>query len=46
MVSLSALMLGFIWAVVDSDGLTWHDHMSATAITIEHTAAELTSQQA
>ena len=23
-------MLGFIWACVDSDSLTWHDRMSGT----------------
>jgi uncharacterized RDD family membrane protein YckC len=33
LVSLSALMLGFVWACVDSDGLTWHDRMSGTVIT-------------
>ena len=32
-VSLSALMLGFIWAAVDSEGLTWHDRMSGTLVT-------------
>jgi uncharacterized RDD family membrane protein YckC len=32
LVSLSALMLGFIWACVDSDALTWHDRMSGTVI--------------
>lgn len=31
--SASALMLGFIWAAVDSDGLSWHDRMSDTFIT-------------
>ncbi len=30
LVSISAVMLGFVWAVVDSDGLTWHDRMSDT----------------
>jgi uncharacterized RDD family membrane protein YckC len=30
LVSLSALMLGFVWALVDSEGLTWHDRMSGT----------------
>ena len=34
LVSLSALMLGFIWAWVDSEGLTWHDRMSGTCITL------------
>jgi len=32
LVSISALMLGFIWAIVDSDGLTWHDRMSNTLL--------------
>lgn len=31
-ISLSALMLGFIWALADSDGLTWHDRMSGTFV--------------
>ena len=35
LVSLSALMLGFVWACVDSDGLTWHDRMSGTVIVEE-----------
>jgi len=33
LVSISALMLGFVWALVDSDGLTWHDRMSDTFLT-------------
>ncbi|HET7212379.1 MAG TPA: RDD family protein [Terriglobia bacterium] len=32
LVSMSAMMLGFIWAVVDAEGLTWHDRMSRTFI--------------
>jgi uncharacterized RDD family membrane protein YckC len=32
LVSMSALMLGFIWAAVDAEGLTWHDRMSRTFI--------------
>jgi uncharacterized RDD family membrane protein YckC len=32
LVSMSALMLGFIWASVDADGLTWHDRMSRTFV--------------
>lgn len=35
LVSLAALMLGFLWACVDSDSLTWHDRMSGTVITEE-----------
>jgi uncharacterized RDD family membrane protein YckC len=41
LVSLSALMLGFVWACVDSDGLTWHDRMSGTVITFVHSATDL-----
>jgi uncharacterized RDD family membrane protein YckC len=33
LVSISALMLGFVWALVDSEGLTWHDRMSDTFLT-------------
>jgi uncharacterized RDD family membrane protein YckC len=33
LVSIASLLLGFLWAVVDSDHLTWHDHMSNTFIT-------------
>jgi len=32
LVSMSALMLGFVWAAVDAEGLTWHDRMSRTFI--------------
>jgi hypothetical protein len=39
-------MLGFIWACVDSDTLTWHDRMSGTVITMEHTAAHLAGLKA
>ncbi len=34
LVSAAALMLGFVWAVFDSDGLTWHDHMSGTCLAV------------
>jgi uncharacterized RDD family membrane protein YckC len=33
LVSFSALMIGFFWALVDSDGLTWHDRISGTFLT-------------
>jgi uncharacterized RDD family membrane protein YckC len=33
LVSLSAFMLGFLWALVDSDSLTWHDRISGTFLT-------------
>ncbi len=33
LVSTSALLLGFVWALVDSESLTWHDRMSRTFLT-------------
>jgi uncharacterized RDD family membrane protein YckC len=33
LVSIAALMLGFLWAAVDSEGMTWHDRMSGTFVT-------------
>ena len=30
LVSVAALLLGFVWALFDSEGLTWHDRMSDT----------------
>jgi uncharacterized RDD family membrane protein YckC len=41
LVSLSALMLGFVWAYVDSESLTWHDRMSGTIITEANVAPDL-----
>lgn len=32
LVSLAALLLGFIWAAMDSDGMAWHDHISGTIL--------------
>jgi uncharacterized RDD family membrane protein YckC len=32
LVSIAALMLGFVWALVDNETLTWHDRMSRTFI--------------
>jgi len=42
LVSVSALMIGFCWALADSDGLTWHDRISGTFLTPvkEETPAE------
>ncbi len=34
LISASAVMLGFVWALVDTDGFTWHDRMSGTCITL------------
>jgi uncharacterized RDD family membrane protein YckC len=36
LVSISALMLGFIWAAVDNESLTWHDRMSGTCLVPVH----------
>ena len=33
LVSLSAFMLGFFWALVDGESLTWHDRISGTFLT-------------
>ena len=33
LVSMSTFMIGFLWALVDSDGLTWHDQISGTFLT-------------
>ncbi len=38
LVSTSALMLGFVWSLVDGDGLTWHDRMSRTLLVPSHDA--------
>jgi len=46
LVSGSALMLGFIWASVDTDKLTWHDRMSGTVITVGHPASGLADVRA
>jgi uncharacterized RDD family membrane protein YckC len=46
LVSLSAFMLGFVWACVDSESLTWHDRMSGTVITEEDSATNLAGLKA
>ena len=33
LVSISAFFMGFLWALVDSDGLTWHDRISGSFLT-------------
>ncbi|MBZ5516819.1 MAG: RDD family protein [Acidobacteriia bacterium] len=40
LVSASALLLGFVWALVDSEGLTWHDRMSDTYLASADSAVE------
>jgi uncharacterized RDD family membrane protein YckC len=36
--SFLAAGVGLIWALVDEDSLTWHDHISATFPTIDSDA--------
>jgi uncharacterized RDD family membrane protein YckC len=33
LVSITSVMLGFLWAAMDSDRLAWHDHISGTFLT-------------
>ena len=46
LVSASAVMLGFVWAWVDTDALTWHDRMSGTVITFAHHVSDLADVKA
>jgi uncharacterized RDD family membrane protein YckC len=46
LVSMAALMVGFVWAYVDSETLTWHDRMSGTVITDAKTAPQRASLKA
>jgi len=39
LVSLAAFGLGFIWCLVDSETLTWHDRMSRTVIVVKKVEA-------
>ena len=34
-------MIGILWALVDEEGLTWHDHMSKTFPTLRDTGSHL-----
>ena len=37
--STASLGVGFLWAAVDEDGLTWHDRISQTCLTLSDAAA-------
>lgn len=39
MLSAGTLFLGFLWAIWDEDGLTWHDRLSRTYLTLPETLA-------
>lgn len=41
MLSAGTFFLGFLWAMWDSDELTWHDHLSRTYLSVEQTLPEL-----
>ena len=46
LVSLSAFMIGFFWALVDSDSLTWHDRISGTFLTLGKETAPMEGAKA
>lgn len=46
MLSAGTFFLGFLWAMWDSDELTWHDRLSQTYLTIEQTLPELEASDA
>ena len=41
MLSAGAFFLGFLWAIWDSDELTWHDRLSRTYLSVEQTLPDL-----
>jgi hypothetical protein len=44
MLSAGTLFLGFLWACWDEDGLTWHDRLSRTYLSIAETFATETTE--
>lgn len=44
LVSIASMMLGFLWAAMDSDGLAWHDHISGTFLAERQRVSESTGQ--
>jgi uncharacterized RDD family membrane protein YckC len=46
MLSAGTFFLGFLWAMWDSDELTWHDRLSRTYLSVEQTLPELESTDA
>jgi len=41
LLSAGSFFLGFLWAMWDSDELTWHDRLSQTYLSVEQTLPEL-----
>ena len=46
MLSAGTFFLGFLWAMWDSDELTWHDRLSRTYLSVEQTLPELETSDA
>ncbi|HKW62284.1 MAG TPA: RDD family protein [Candidatus Acidoferrum sp.] len=46
MLSAGTFFLGFLWAMWDSDELTWHDRLSRTYLSVEQTLPELEASDA
>ena len=44
--SAGTFFLGFLWAMWDSDELTWHDRLSRTYLSVEQTLPELEGSEA
>lgn len=46
LLSAGTFFLGFLWAMWDTDELTWHDRLSRTFLSVEQTLPELEPQNA
>jgi uncharacterized RDD family membrane protein YckC len=46
MLSAAPCLMGFVWAVWDEDGLTWHDRFSKTYLSAAQTYAEVETHSA
>lgn len=46
LLSAGTFFLGFLWAMWDSDELTWHDRLSHTYLSVEQTLLELEASDA
>jgi len=46
MLSAGTFFLGFLWAMWDSDELTWHDRLSQTYLSVEQTLPDLEASDA
>lgn len=46
LLSAGTFFLGFLWAMWDSDELTWHDRLSRTYLSVEQTLPELEASDA